>query len=84
MARDDAQFRVRLPDKLRAEIIEQAEKNGRSINAEIVARLENSLGWDRFDPEDMNAAINDLQEALRDTRHEISELWRAMKLSPSS
>lgn len=72
MARVDAQFRVRLPDKLRAEIIEQAEKNGRSINAEIVARLENSLGWDQFDP-------NKLSGDIEEIRFEMKELWRVVR-----
>lgn len=72
MARDDAQFRVRLPDKLRAEIIEQAEKNGRSINAEIVARLENSLGWDQYDPAKLAVDIQEI-------RGDVKELWKVVR-----
>jgi len=36
-------FIVRLPDGMRARIQEEADKNGRSMNAEIVVRLEESF-----------------------------------------
>jgi hypothetical protein len=36
-------FQVRMPDGLRDRIREEAEKNNRSMNAEIVARLEGSF-----------------------------------------
>lgn len=35
---------IRFPDGMRERIKELAEKNGRSMNAEIIARLEESLG----------------------------------------
>jgi hypothetical protein len=75
MAKDDPQFRIRLPEDLRSEIIEQAEKNGRSINAEIVARLRNSLGWDKYDPAKMSEDIEMLkrqyERLLRDLRFQF-------------
>lgn len=43
------QFMLRLPDGLRARIKEVAEKNRRSMNAEIVLQLERAL----FDPLEM-------------------------------
>ncbi|QNB13421.1 Arc family DNA-binding protein [Paraburkholderia tropica] len=42
-SRSAAQFVVRLPDGMRDRIAAEAEKNKRSMNAEIVARLEASL-----------------------------------------
>jgi hypothetical protein len=45
MAKDDPHFRLRIPRELKEAIEEEAETNGRSINAEIVYRLENT-----FDP----------------------------------
>jgi hypothetical protein len=84
MARDDAQFRVRLPDKLRAEIVEQAEKSGRSINAEIVARLENSLGWDQFDPAQLSVDIEEIRDELKEVWREIRALNRQDKRDPNS
>ncbi|MDH0907582.1 Arc family DNA-binding protein [Rhizobium pusense] len=41
--RGSDQFPLRLPDGMREQIKIAAERNGRSMNAEIVTRLENSL-----------------------------------------
>lgn len=41
--RGSDQFPLRLPDGMRDRIKAEAERNGRSMNAEIVARLEDSL-----------------------------------------
>lgn len=43
VARDDPQFRIRLPAGLKAQVEEAAIRNGRSLNAEIVQRLETSF-----------------------------------------
>ena len=43
MARNDPHFRLRIPAGLKFEIEQKAEINGRSINAEIVDRLVQSL-----------------------------------------
>lgn len=40
MTRDDPHFRLRVPRELKAQVEEAARKNNRSLNAEIVARLE--------------------------------------------
>ena len=40
MSREDPHFRLRIPSSLRDRIAEGARVNKRSINAEIVARLE--------------------------------------------
>jgi hypothetical protein len=41
---DEAQFHLRLTHELHAKIKQRAKMNNRSINAEIVATLENSIG----------------------------------------
>lgn len=41
---DDAQMKIRLPRFLKDEIDAAAESSGRSLNAEIVWRLERSIG----------------------------------------
>ncbi|MCY4765223.1 Arc family DNA-binding protein [Klebsiella aerogenes] len=41
---DEAQFHLRLTHELHAKIKQRAKMNNRSINAEIVATLEESLG----------------------------------------
>jgi hypothetical protein len=43
MSRDIAPFGVRMPTELKALVEEAAAANGRSINAEVVARLQGSL-----------------------------------------
>ena len=43
MAADDPMMRVRLPPELKARLVEAARSNNRSINAEIVQRLEVSF-----------------------------------------
>lgn len=43
MSRDDPMMRIRLPDDVKAKVKARAEENHRSMNAEIVARLEWSI-----------------------------------------
>lgn len=43
MARTDPQFNVRMPADLKEKIEEAAKENGRSMNAEIVYRLQRSI-----------------------------------------
>ncbi|MGN6537670.1 MAG: Arc family DNA-binding protein [Mesorhizobium sp.] len=44
MAREDQHFRLRIPDALKTEVEAAAERNRRSMTAEIVARLAASFG----------------------------------------
>jgi vacuolar-type H+-ATPase subunit E/Vma4 len=46
MAREDLHFRLRLPQEIKDRIEESAEANRRSITAEIIARLVQSLESD--------------------------------------
>lgn len=58
-------FMLRLPDGMRDRIKDAAEKNNRSMNAEIVSRLENSFiqeFWDARAPLQL-AKERSLQEA---------------------
>ena len=43
MSRNDPQMKIRLPEDLKSSVTEAAERNGRSINAEIVHRLQHTL-----------------------------------------
>lgn len=43
MAREDLHFRLRIPEELKARIETEAQKNMRSMTAEIVDRLESSF-----------------------------------------
>ena len=49
MARTDPQFNVRMPADLKEKIEEAAKENGRSMNAEIVYRLQRSIEEDQVE-----------------------------------
>lgn len=57
-------MRLRLPEKLKAEIEEHARKNNRSLNAEVVARLQESVAWQDYDIQTMAAQIENLEKRL--------------------
>lgn len=59
-SRGTDQFMLRFPDGMRDRIKHVAEQNGRSMNAEIIHRLENSLATDKMTPETF-LGIMDLQ-----------------------
>lgn len=42
MAREDPQLKLRLTEEMKARVTEAARANNRSVNAEIVARLESA------------------------------------------
>lgn len=43
MSREDRQFKLRMPVQLRAQVEQAAKTSGRSLNAELVARIEASF-----------------------------------------
>lgn len=68
MARDDPQFRIRLPAELKARVERAAENNHRSLNAEIVAVLEKAFP-SSVRPEDLT---------LGELRQEITALIKGI------
>jgi hypothetical protein len=64
MSRDDPHFRLRIPEKLKREIEASARANSRSITAEIVMRLENSLGSGGSEKTSLVADIEQLRTRL--------------------
>ena len=46
-SRDAPQFQLRMPDDLRDRIKDAADANGRSMNSELVIRIENSFSADQ-------------------------------------
>jgi len=64
MARNDPELRLRLPEGLKAEIEEHAKKNQRSLNAEVVARLQESVAWQDYDIEDMAKQLEEHESRL--------------------
>lgn len=64
-SRTAAQFVVRLPDGMRDQIGELAKKNGRSMNAEIVHRLQMTLEAERDTSKDTGIT----------KRYKVPESW---------
>ncbi|MCF5179634.1 Arc family DNA-binding protein [Pseudomonas syringae] len=56
MSREDSQFKLRMPAELRDAIELAAKERKRSLNAEIVARLESSVLEESIGPELLSAA----------------------------
>lgn len=82
MSREDPQMKIRLPAELKDHIEETAKTVGRSMNAEIVARLrsttqgyiDNSLsqGWEAKEIERLSKELHDLRAAASPTLGKIS------------
>lgn len=71
MARDDPMMRFRAPTELKTRIEEAASKNGRSLNAEIVQRLDASLSGRPILGVPQSEGLDDDERAL-------VALWRKM------
>jgi predicted DNA-binding protein len=57
--RDSEKFNLRLPDGMRERIADAAKENGRSMNSEIIARLEAS-----FDEGGLSERFSELEKRL--------------------
>jgi len=73
MSRDDPHFRLRIPEDLKREIEASARANSRSITAEIVTRLEMSLGLSGSDKPTLIAEIEQLRTRLAQLQRLIVE-----------
>jgi len=83
MARDDDKFLVRMPDGMRDKIAEMAERYGRSMNSEIVYRLQLTMDMSdkaiKADPaKPRDYALTGL-EALKGRTMELTEFIEAME-----
>lgn len=66
------QFMLRLPDGLRDRVKAAADENKRSMNAEIVDRLENSFESHAADAQEMaRAALATIEKAAKDVVHQM-------------
>jgi hypothetical protein len=75
MSRDDHQFRIRLPEELRDDLRDLAAANRRSINAEIVARLIESVDQEMVEKwvsgEQYDPAITDFERLDANQAREV-------------
>lgn len=60
------QYLVRFPEGLRNRLKDAAKTNNRSMNAEIIARLEDS-----FDQSDMSARLDALEKGIEELKAQI-------------
>jgi Arc-like DNA binding dprotein len=77
MSRTDPQMSIRLPGDLKPRLVEAAQANGRTINAEIVNRLERSFVGAQAEGVPENAI-----KAILEMRDMVSELHQATKTPP--
>jgi hypothetical protein len=81
MTKTDAQMKIRLPEDLKLRIEQSAKEGGRSLNSEIVRRLEGSLSpscsvdvketYSRSEVEEMFNVMNDRITKLEDVISKI-------------
>ncbi|MDV2454063.1 Arc family DNA-binding protein [Acinetobacter towneri] len=74
MSREDPQLKIRLPLELKEKITESAAEYGRSINSEVVTRLEESFEKDdaaEFDKEFVLQVIQNQQATIQDLTDQI-------------
>jgi hypothetical protein len=71
MSREDPQLKLRLPEEIKNRLTEAARDNKRSVNAEILARLEASLSEPQISPfvpgtylREIRKLLNELQQAI--------------------
>lgn len=74
MSRDDPQFKLRLPIELRDRIEQAAKESKRSLNAEMVARLEMSFAQDQG----MEVFSGKLDEASVELLRRTSEVFKRL------
>lgn len=73
---------VRFPEGMRGKLKDQAARNGRSLNAEIVARLDESFGRRSSSDPGLDMLMNDIKhyrEQLREMQNELAEEIYAMR-----
>lgn len=72
----DPQFRLRLPEHLHTKLKNAAPTNSRSINAEIVARLEASFSVPSHDHDAIKQALREVLEERDGTGHSALSVQR--------
>ncbi|RWI85957.1 MAG: Arc family DNA-binding protein [Mesorhizobium sp.] len=73
------QFMLRLPDGMRQRLKEAAESNQRSMNAEIIARLEISLRADELDQEAVTLESTKLAQTAIDEMQRMGKVLKWMR-----
>ncbi len=69
MTRDDPQMKIRLPAVLKDRVVDAASANGRTMNAEIVLRLEQS-----FSGGDVRSVMTAIEQRLTALERAVAAL----------
>ncbi|WP_125361827.1 Arc family DNA-binding protein [Stenotrophomonas sp. 278] len=77
MSREDPQFKLRMTEELRDQIAEAARANNRSMNAEIIGRLEESFASKSLDQATLKDVID---ETVRRSIEAASEFLRSTQV----
>lgn len=77
MSRDDPQLKLRLPQDLKDMVEQAAKDHGRSINAELVYRIEQSFS---HQPDEKDRVIEKQQQVIDDAIAKINEIFSTSKL----
>lgn len=70
-SRTSPKFDLRLPDDMRARVADAAKRNGRSMNAELVAYVEAGLGG--FSAAETANSIQDIKKAILAIQKRLDE-----------
>lgn len=73
-SRGSDQFNLRFPDGMRDRIAHEADKSGRSMNSEIIARLGFTLDRNLGDSQKLNHEIDEWQLRFRESINQIAHL----------
>ncbi|GEN40698.1 Arc family DNA-binding protein [Pseudoalteromonas nigrifaciens] len=79
MSRDIAPFGVRMPSHLKEELHKKSSLNGRSLNAEIVSRLEKSVDEEANKIEHVNIDLLEQLQAALDQRQALGNQVHTMQ-----
>lgn len=72
--RGSDQFNLRFPDGMRERISLEADRSGRSMNAEIIARLSFTLDSNLGEREELNNMIDHYQKMINEYIHQIARI----------
>jgi predicted DNA-binding protein len=79
--RGSDQFVIRFPEGMRDRIAKLAAANGRSMNAELIDRLEKSMD-DSDDLKDLEVSLNDLWVKVLDHEEYLAQLQKMLRENP--
>lgn len=73
MSRQDPQFKLRMTEELRDQIAEAAKASNRSMNAEIIARLEQSFAIADSPEKEFHLSRAQLDELVQSVTNQVAE-----------